>query len=513
MADLPDLSGLYDATREIGISDDLDQLLDTVLEQAQDLIEFDHCALMLYDADARELSVRRVRGYGERRDAVLGLTLKVGEGLTGWAVENEEAVRVGDVSRDPRYVTGLREARSNLAVPLIVGGDVAGAINVESERLDAFTPEHEKMLTILGAQAALAILTLRARERLQGKLEQINALYRISNLASRRRDLDDILTSMLQIALEIVPGNQAAILLLDDDCILRVRAAEGYSVGVEDLAIPLGKGVTGQCAASGEIVVINDVREVEHYIPGVPGGRSEIAIPLMVKGQVIGVLDAESEEPGAFGEAELLTLSMIAQQAGAVLQTVQLHEETRRLSITDSLTGLYNRRHFVSQLEEHVRRARRYEESLALLLLDCDYLKRINDRHGHYFGDEALRLVANLLNRILRETDLVARLGGDEFAALLLKADESLALQVAERIRSELAALDLRAEDGTKIDLSVSTGIAFFPRDAEDAKSLLLRVDRALYRAKRLGRDQLALYTSDDPSDTSWTDGELTGAP
>lgn len=136
MTKVASLTAVYEATREIGLSDSLDRLLDKVLAQAQELIGFDHCALMLYDADRRTLSVRRVLGYGDRVADILRLTLPEGRGISGWAAAHRQAVRVGDVSNDPRYVAGLREARSNMAIPLIVENQVAGVINVESERED-----------------------------------------------------------------------------------------------------------------------------------------------------------------------------------------------------------------------------------------------------------------------------------------------------------------------------------------------------------------------------------------
>jgi diguanylate cyclase (GGDEF)-like protein len=213
-----------------------------------------------------------------------------------------------------------------------------------------------------------------------------------------------------------------------------------------------------------------------------------------VDGQVIGVLDAESVRPHAFGPESERTLTVIAQQAAAVIQTVQLHEEARRLAVTDPLTGLHNRRFFMDRLVEHVRRAERYGECLALLLLDFDYLKEVNDFHGHQVGDRALCAVARLLESCLRESDEVARIGGDEFAAVLLKADGPLIETVHERMRDAIDALDLRDDEGHELQVSLSAGVAFFPDDADGPDVLLQRADEALYRAKRRGRNQVAVY-------------------
>lgn len=493
-SELSALSDVYEATRAVGLSDSLDELVDDVLDRAQDLIGFEHCALMLHDRTSGELTVERVRGYGDKVDEIRGMTIEMGDGISGWAAEQRSAARVGDVREDPRYIQGLPEARSNLAVPLVVGNEVAGVINVESERTHAFTEEHEMLLTVLGAQAALAILAARARRRLRDRIRHLDALFRISRLASREQDLDETLRRILDITAEITPEGQVAILLLNEDDDLEVRAAEGYRESVSDLTIPLGKGTTGRCASRGETVVVDDVRSDARYIPGVSGGRSEIAVPLRVEDRVIGVLDAEATVPGAFGEEEERTLSVVAQQVAAVVHTIQLHERTREMAVTDPLTGLHNRRYFIAGLENHLRRAERYDEELALLLLDCDDLKRVNDEYGHYCGDRALELVAELLRRCLRDSDETARLGGDEFACLLLNADERLARRATARLRDGFATNHIESDSGESIDVSVSMGVALYPRDAGDVHELMRKADDALYRAKRRGAGELEVF-------------------
>ncbi|MFQ5689749.1 MAG: diguanylate cyclase [Gemmatimonadota bacterium] len=487
------LKALYEATRRIGLSSSLDRLLDGVLDQARDLIGFDHCALMLYDRESRRLNVRRVRGYGDRSEEVLKLSLREGEGISGRAAKHRRSIRVNDVSKDPRYVVGLRECRANLAVPLIVANELAGVINVESEHVDAFSEAHEQLLTVLGSQAALAIIASRAKEKLHQRIGQLNALYRISQIASGYDDLDGTLNAILEVTEELVPEGEVAVLLIEERSrSLCVRVARGYTEGVELLRIPLGSGVTGRCAASDEVQLIDDTKEEESgYIPGVTGARSEIALPLKVDGRVIGVLNAESASPHAYTQDHVRALSVIAQQAAVVIRAAQLHDEARRLAITDPLTGLHNRRHFVEKLDEQLRRAQRYQESLALVLVDLDLLKTINDEHGHPTGDRALQGIASILKATLRDTDEVARIGGDEFAGLLLDAGMERALSVAGRLQEQAHALRVFNDEGERVPLTLSTGIALFPDDGTGATGLLKAADTALYRAKREGRDRM----------------------
>lgn len=251
MNELETLTELYHATCRIGLSDQLDDLLSVVMGQARTLIPFEHCALMLYEPESGRLRVRRVQGYEERRDEVRDTMMPRGHGLSGWAAEHRQAVRVGDVRSDPRYVDGLPGANSSLVVPMIVSNQVAGVFNLESTQPDAFTEAHEKLLTVLGSQAGLAILGARARERLQHRIDQLNALYRISQLASGQDDLDTTLTAILGVTEELVPDGQVAVLLLDEATrSLTVRASRGYSEGVQLIRIPVGRGVTGRCAST-----------------------------------------------------------------------------------------------------------------------------------------------------------------------------------------------------------------------------------------------------------------------
>jgi diguanylate cyclase (GGDEF)-like protein len=494
MKELKALTALYEATRAIGLSDSLDEVLDNILRRAEDLIGFEHCCLMLVDDDTGDLVVKRVRGYGHRVSQVLGLRLANYRGLSGWAAKNRESVRVGDVGADPRYVSGLAEARSNLAVPLVAGNELAGVINAESPRADAFTAEHEKLLTVLGSQAALAIVAAQAREQLEQRILHLDALYQISQLSSRHEDLDGVLDTMLEVSQTLIPLGQIAILLLDERReTLRVRVSQGYAEGVEGLVIPLGKGVTGRAAQTGETIVVNDLAGEADHIPGVSGARSEIAVPLVVEGRVIGVLNSEALDVNAYSPDQVRMLSVIAQQAAVVLRTAQLHAETWRLSITDPLTGVFNRREYIRRLEEHLLRAKRYGESLAVVFLDLDHFKSLNDRYGHDAGDLALQQVAEALRRAMRDNDTVARIGGEEFAVLLDRADLSEAIVAAERLRVaiESARLDLGCEPIQRV--TVSGGIAVYPDDGLDAKTLLRRADTALYDAKSGGRNRILL--------------------
>lgn len=498
-SDLRALSSLYEATRAIGMSEDIGSLLDEVLLRAEGLTGFEHWAVVLVDAERGDLVVRRVRGPEGWRPDVEGKRLPRDRGLCGWALRHGKSVRVGDVAKDPRYVSGLEGACSNLVIPLMVGHEVVGALDVESREPHAFSAEDEKLLTVLGAQAALAIVASRATENLQLRLRELDALFRISRLVSSGRELDWVLGEMLEIVQEFSPAGKCAILLFDDESgLLRVRAARGYVDGVVGMSILPGEGVTGRCHEERRPIVVDDLDAEPNYIRGISDARSEIAVPMVAEGRNVGVLNAESTSPAAFGRDELRLFEIVARQAATVIQATRWFLETARLANTDPLTGLANRRRFVDELTRSLRRAERYGETLALAIFDLDRFKSVNDGHGHEVGDRLLVEVARLLGEGLRDTDLVARLGGEEFGAILSHVGVEAAREVTERMRRSVAALRLPLECGAELRSTISAGVAVYPIHGIDDRTLLRRADAALYEAKRGGRDRVVVTSGAD---------------
>jgi diguanylate cyclase (GGDEF)-like protein len=492
--DLRTLSSLYEATRAIGMSEDLGSLLDEVLLRAEGLTGFEHWAVVLVDAERGDLVVRRVRGPGGWQPDVEGKRLPLDHGLCGWALRHGRTIRVGDVAKDPRYVAGLEGAISNLVIPLVVGQEVVGALNVESLEPHAFSAEDEKLLTVLGAQAALAIVASRATEHLQLRVRELDALFRISRLVSSGRELDWVLDEMLEIIQEFSPAGKCAILLLDDESgLLRVRAARGYLDGVVGMSILPGEGVTGRCHQERQPIVVDDLLNEPSYIQGVSEARSEIAVPMVAEGRNVGVLNAESTTPAAFGRDEIRLFEIVARQAATVIQATRWFLETARLANTDPLTGLANRRRFGEDLAAALRRAERYGEGLGLAIFDLDRFKSVNDGHGHEVGDRLLVEVARLFGEGLRDTDRVARLGGEEFGAILSHVGVEEAREVTERMRRSVAALRLPLETGDELRATISAGVAVYPLHGADDRALMRRADAALYDAKKGGRDRVVV--------------------
>jgi diguanylate cyclase (GGDEF)-like protein len=224
-----------------------------------------------------------------------------------------------------------------------------------------------------------------------------------------------------------------------------------------------------------------------------PGGALDL--PMLHDGVQVGSLRLFRSAPGRFSAEEVSLLESIASQGALALTNARLHQEMVRQSLTDSLTGIANRRALFVRLQLEIERCDRFEETLGVALVDVDHFKALNDRLGHPGGDAILREVAATLAGGLRKVDLVARYGGEEFAIVLPGAGREAALAVGEKLRAAIAAarFEQRGMPGDAA-VTISVGVAVYPSDAQDLSSLIDCTDAALFAAKRAGRDTVRAH-------------------
>jgi diguanylate cyclase (GGDEF)-like protein len=216
-----------------------------------------------------------------------------------------------------------------------------------------------------------------------------------------------------------------------------------------------------------------------------------LAVPLRRAPHVFGVIALFDPTGDGFSESDESALLALAGQASIAVENVMLHGEAQRASTTDPLTGLWNFRYLTVSLNREIERAIRFDRSLALLMLDLDLFKNVNDTYGHQRGDDVLREFSNRVKGEIREVDTLARYGGEEFVLLLPETTPAGAGRLAERVCHAIRSRPFGGADGeTPIDVTVSIGAAVFPNHADSGANLLRSADRVLYAAKRGGRDQ-----------------------
>jgi two-component system cell cycle response regulator len=378
-------------------------------------------------------------------------------------------------------------------VPIVRGdelGRLAGSFNRMTRELQAYV------------QALTA-----GRDQLRGHLAILG------DTLSSTHDLHRILQVILRTALSATGARAGIVLLIDPvDGRLAARCAEGLSgrwdvpeADLESLRLPLGEGVLGGVAASGEAR-----RGVAGAVIDEPPCRTYVAVPICAPASAddpeslgapttLGVL-ALYDRLGSdeFDDTDLSTLRTFAGQAGVAVHNVRVHEEAQRLSLTDPLTGLWNYRYLRDAMRREVERASRFGRMLTVLVLDLDHFKEVNDTYGHAAGDAVLSEFARRLRVGLREVDLAFRQGGEEFVVLLPETDTYGGTIVAERlgtaIRDVPVLIDARRHDTSgrpvdRIPITVSIGIAVFPLHGGTAQQVLAAADDALYAAKNAGRD------------------------
>jgi len=285
-----------------------------------------------------------------------------------------------------------------------------------------------------------------------------------------------------------------------------VHATGPGSPALQNLVLHKGVGIAGWVAEHGEAVLIADTSDDERFNPAFDAitgfvTRSIVAVPLRVRGRVYGVIELINKlDESAFDSKDLIVLQTIADFAAIAIERAYYLGGFRRLALTDSLTGLANRRAFELGLKREIEKTRRDLGLFSLVLVDIDRFKVINDTHGHGAGDEALKTVAKILQRTSRKVDLPARIGGDEFAILLPDTDQDAATAVVSRIDRVLEAFNRSAAVPVAVSMGVQVVDPFHPDD------ILTQTDKALYAQKAVDRSreiegQLSSWMDEDAKD------------
>ncbi len=245
-----------------------------------------------------------------------------------------------------------------------------------------------------------------------------------------------------------------------------------------------------------------NVKTHQFFFPSKPEQKGSVALlPLIRQNRLIGSLNLGSTSRERFlSHTATDFLQRLAAIVSICLENTVNHERLKRVGLTDTLTGISNRRFFDQRIEEEIARAIRTSSPLSCLLLDIDFFKRINDTYGHQTGDSVLTDVANVIQSQLRGSDVLARYGGEEFSALLINTDTKDALEIAERIRECVASYRHHFNDQEQLEVTISIGIATLDKGANhddiQANSHLLvkHADQALYQAKENGRNQTRCF-------------------
>lgn len=379
-----------------------------------------------------------------------------------------------------------------------------------SQRLEqAFEFERQASLKVSKHNQSLEQLNReiqqsRVKEQVLRGQEQL--LHRISDIIRRSFHIEENIGTMLEeLAGHFNLDCCFAVLPSDGEPEDAVRSEyavdQGYSVKRSDVDLKVLEIFAANFALNQPIIVSDVARDrtVEPFKRDVLASYPVLSlfyVPVTYEEKLLGILGGHKCESEAQWTSENKSfLRSVAGQVAAGVTNARLYARVQRQATTDGLTGLYNHRTGQEKLTEQLRLAERYQRNVAVVMIDVDHFKQINDTYGHPAGDTVLKSVASQVRSDCRDVDVPVRYGGEEFLLILPEINQEGAVVVAERIRKNLSRLPIRHED-IEINVTASLGVAAYPEDASSQQQLLELADRALYMSKRLGRDQV--HTSGD---------------
>jgi phosphoserine phosphatase RsbU/P len=306
---------------------DLETTLRRVAELVRRVIDYEIFAILLLNEKAHELYVRFHEGYP--KEVAERTRVKVGEGVTGRAAQLRQTILVDDVTKEPGYIDAVPNVRSELAVPLIMKNRVIGVIDIEARQPGYFTEEHKRLLTLIASRMAVGIENARLHTRITRQARTLLLLNEIARELTSILNVDSLLARIAELLRRLIDYQMFSILLIDENGEkLQHRFALRFNENIHlKHDIPLGMGLVGAAAQNKQAVLVPDVSKDQRYILLNPETRSELAVPLMYKDNVIGVLDLEHTRRGFFTEDHKRTVTTLAAQVAIALENARLYEQ------------------------------------------------------------------------------------------------------------------------------------------------------------------------------------------
>jgi diguanylate cyclase (GGDEF)-like protein len=405
------------------------------------------------------------------------------------------------------YYRGEVRIGSLLAVPVRMAQVVAGVLIADRLEVQCFTGGEPSLLESFAGMAAEAIFSTRASLRREELDAEFKAVYPISQKLATLSNESEVRELLLRSARHLVAMEGAAV-VMSDELQTRYVVEECFGWATEFAQREVGLSERTWAAwvlrSAEDPYLLDDLADHGDRMPilvldeGSVRAASLLAVPLKARNRTLGALILTGAR-GSFDATSHRVLGILANQAAATLSLIRDREQQKELAVRDGLTNLYNRRAFNELLIQALAREERQGGRLALILLDLDHFKKLNDTYGHPAGDAALRGTARVLVQHLRKGDQAARYGGEEFVVILPGTDEAGALHLAERAREAIQQQRLVFE-GARLSLTASFGAAVWPTDGREAEALLSSADRALYAAKQAGRNRVIAASSITPA-------------
>ena len=426
---------------------------------------FEYRFVSIYTADGPVMRLGAQHGYTHVIETFDGST-----GVIGRVMRTGRPELVRDITTDPEYASANPEVRSEVSVPLVVGNQTLGVLNVESTADRPLDEGDRDTMILVGDRLASALALVREREALRERADLFDRLARFGSAINASLEAGRVHESIISAVSEVLATDVTVLTLRESDTgldrIVAIRGGEARYVGA---TIPPGEGMSGRAIAERNVVTEASMGRASFpsTVRGaqIPDVLVAAAFPLIKDERVLGAVAITRHDLGRpFSALEIEAMPLLASQITLALANVELHAQVADAAIRDPLTGLWNRRQLeVSTDRLFAARARLqpdYRHPVAIIFFDLDHFGSFNKRHGHVTGDAVLRAFGAILARRLRSSDIVARFGGEEFVAILDGAKLDEAQRLADQIRRELESLRIEGVDGEDLQATVSAGCA-----------------------------------------------------
>ncbi len=332
------------------------------------------------------------------------------------------------------------------------------------------------------------------------QIQELTIFHDVAKALTASLDLDSILQTIMEKMAEYFRPDTWSLLMVDEhkDELYFAIAVGAAAEALKDVRLKMGEGIAGWVAKHGEQVILADVESDPRFSKRVDDAthsetRSIICLPLRSRLRVLGVIQLVNANISQFNGQELFFLQALCDYAAIAIENVRWVEKIQELTITDDCTGLYNARHLYKTLDTEVYRSSRFGYEFSVLFIDLDHFKQVNDTYGHLVGSKLLAEIGFLVKAQLRLIDFAFRYGGDEFVVLLPQTGKDQALVVAKRLQDALRASVFCRDEGLKLSVRASIGLATYPHDARDAHDIIRQADEMMYLVKNTTRDNIGI--------------------
>ena len=332
------------------------------------------------------------------------------------------------------------------------------------------------------------------------QMDHLGVFHEVARALTQTLELEEILLIIMRKMAQFFGPERWSMLMVDEEAqdLYYAIAVGEDSQSLKGLRVPLGEGVAGWVASTGNPLVVPDVSLDTRWNAFSRAHpelriRSIACIPIRSGEKTLGVIQLLNTKLDLESEYSISFLRILCDYAAIAIQNARSVKLIHELTITDDCTALYNARHLNFVLDTEIYRSNRYGYEFSVIFIDLDYFKQVNDVHGHLVGSKLLWMIGDLIKGNLRMIDYAFRYGGDEFVVLLPQTSKENALLVVRRVRELLNSRVFFSEERMDIKVTASFGIASFPVDGRTRKELLLKADEAMYLVKNTTRDDIAL--------------------